>query len=212
MKTFGNLSLSEGSDITNLTVSRGPTFPANGNSGELFYYTGVGQDVGLYINDGTSWVLAVVNDTKFKGRVADSISARYAIFGGNANQTVSNSPLTVQFPVTVFADSMVVPTNGTFNKLDIIEAGLYEITYSLTLVGGNSAWEAYLAVNGGQIARTSGYGFTPNNTTDKVTLTGRHIISLNVGNDIRLMVRRIRGSGTATVVAADLQLIFNRLR
>lgn len=52
MKVYGNVTLSEGSDIKNLTVPNGPVFPENPNAGELFYLDGVG----LSCHDGANWV------------------------------------------------------------------------------------------------------------------------------------------------------------
>lgn len=38
MKVYGNVTLSEGSDLKNLTIDHGSSFPANGNVGELFTF------------------------------------------------------------------------------------------------------------------------------------------------------------------------------
>ena len=51
MKHYG-LSISEGSQITNITVAQGTSFPANENTGEMFYRTDLSD---LYIYDGTEW-------------------------------------------------------------------------------------------------------------------------------------------------------------
>lgn len=52
MKHYG-LSLSEGSELTNITVPSGTAFPTNDNVGELFFRTDQNT---LYIRDNTTWV------------------------------------------------------------------------------------------------------------------------------------------------------------
>ena len=59
MKTYG-IELAEGSDISNLTVDSGTSFPAEPSVGEMFYVTGVG----LHLYDGQKWVLDVLSDDK----------------------------------------------------------------------------------------------------------------------------------------------------
>jgi hypothetical protein len=51
MKHYG-LSLAEGSEIQNITVPTGTSYPAQPNAGELFFRTDLGE---LYYHDGTSW-------------------------------------------------------------------------------------------------------------------------------------------------------------
>ena len=54
MKIYGNVTLSEGSDVKNLSVAHGPSYPTNPNIGELFYHS----TDGLMVNDGNTWVSA----------------------------------------------------------------------------------------------------------------------------------------------------------
>lgn len=51
MKVYGNVTLSEGSDVKNLTVAHGNDYPANANEGEIFYH----HILGLSYHDGTTW-------------------------------------------------------------------------------------------------------------------------------------------------------------
>jgi hypothetical protein len=51
MKVYGNVTLSEGSDIRNLTVPHGDTYPDNPSNGELFYL----NTVGICVYDNGSW-------------------------------------------------------------------------------------------------------------------------------------------------------------
>lgn len=51
MKVYGSVTLSEGSDLNNLTVAHGATFPVNPNVGELFYH----DAFGLVYHDGVRW-------------------------------------------------------------------------------------------------------------------------------------------------------------
>ena len=49
------ISLLEGSDISNLTVASGTSFPSSPNAGELFYRT---DTDGLFVHNGAAWVSA----------------------------------------------------------------------------------------------------------------------------------------------------------
>jgi len=54
MENFG-LKIAEGSEITNLTIPTGTSFPANDNVGEMFYRTDTNT---LHIRNNTGWELA----------------------------------------------------------------------------------------------------------------------------------------------------------
>jgi hypothetical protein len=55
MKTFG-INLAEGSQIGNLTVASGKSFPGTPSTGELFFRTDATSSVkGLYLYNGTEW-------------------------------------------------------------------------------------------------------------------------------------------------------------
>ena len=51
MENFG-LQIAEGSEITNLTIPTGTSFPANDNVGEMFYRT---DEDKLYVRNNTGW-------------------------------------------------------------------------------------------------------------------------------------------------------------
>lgn len=57
-----SIQLTEGSDIGNLTVDSGPSFPQNPNIAELFYLTS--GATGLYVHNGSSWNLLSGSSTK----------------------------------------------------------------------------------------------------------------------------------------------------
>ena len=71
MQNFG-LEVAEGSDITNLTMPSGTSFPANDNVGELFYRTDLDK---LYIRNNTTW-----EDVTSKGLTYMSNSAHNSVF------------------------------------------------------------------------------------------------------------------------------------
>ena len=52
MKIYGNVTLSEGSDVKNLTVAHGSEFPVNPTVGELFYHS----TYGLMVYNSSSWI------------------------------------------------------------------------------------------------------------------------------------------------------------
>ena len=51
MKVYGNVTLSEGSDISNMTVASGQTYPDAANKGEIFYH----DASGLAVYTGSVW-------------------------------------------------------------------------------------------------------------------------------------------------------------
>ena len=81
MKHYG-LKIAEGSDITNITVPSGTSFPANDNVGEFYYRTDLDD---LYIRNNTTW--EVVGGS---GDGSGNIITEYALdsFVGNGVQTV----------------------------------------------------------------------------------------------------------------------------
>jgi len=59
MDVYGNITLSEGGVINNLTLPNGTAFPANGNLGQKFYLTEPidgNTPKGEYSHNGTTWV------------------------------------------------------------------------------------------------------------------------------------------------------------
>lgn len=56
MKMYG-MDLAEGSEITNITVPSGTSFPANDNIGELFYKT---DEDKLYVRNNSTWIALLV--------------------------------------------------------------------------------------------------------------------------------------------------------
>ncbi len=57
MKVYGEVTLSEGSDIKNLTIAHGAEYPAAANKGEFFYH----DALGLSIHDGNEWLVIINN-------------------------------------------------------------------------------------------------------------------------------------------------------
>lgn len=63
MRIYGG-QVAEGSNISNLTVASGTSFPSNANVAELFYRT---DESKLYVHNGTTWVeLSVSPVTTYK--------------------------------------------------------------------------------------------------------------------------------------------------
>lgn len=86
MKHYG-LKIAEGTEITNVTVATGTSFPANENEGELFFRT---DNDTLYYYDGTQWQEVgggALTPTTFYFTVP---SDNYTTFSGNDD---SSNPL-----------------------------------------------------------------------------------------------------------------------
>jgi hypothetical protein len=126
MKQFG-ITLAEGTDIGNLTVDSGDSFPGSPSLGELFYKTGTG--VGLYVYNGTDWVAAGTGG----GGGSSSLTSTYVGFGDGSNVLTGESAFTY---------------DTSTNKLTITN-GRIEVQRD----DGNQAdiWATTYGVNGGGI-------------------------------------------------------------
>ena len=108
---YDKITLMEGSDISNLTVESGTSFPQNADAGELFFKT---TDQMLYIYNGSSWVEAGSSGgaTGGTGNPAfyendQSITADYTLTAGK--NAMSAGPITIATGVTV-----TIPTGATW--------------------------------------------------------------------------------------------------
>lgn len=137
MKVYGNVTLSEGSDLNNLTVAHGATFPANPNVGELFYH----DAFGFVYHDGIKWNplstdIHIFNDSFSlvldQDGVVTEIHPTSAYKAGSTQLYISgmrqklaidynevNSMITLNFPLTLEEIN-----DGANVVLDFIKAGI----------------------------------------------------------------------------------------
>lgn len=83
MKHYG-LKIPEGSDITNITVPSGTTFPSNDNAGELFFRTDENK---LYIRNNTTWIYSLDAD------LLDGENGAYYLAAANITGTIDGGTL-----------------------------------------------------------------------------------------------------------------------
>lgn len=137
MKVYGSVTLSEGSDLKNLTVTHGSAFPADPNVGELFYH----DSFGFVYHDGTKWNplstdIHVFNDSFSLDLDQDGVITKIhptSAFKSGSTQlyvsgmrlklaidyTESNGSITLNFPLT-----LEEVNDGANIVLDFIKAGI----------------------------------------------------------------------------------------
>ncbi len=73
---FDGIKLVEGSEIRNLVVDSGATFPTNPDQGELFYHVGdITYDEGLYVRNGTMWKRMLSDSDAIEDILPDIVTA-----------------------------------------------------------------------------------------------------------------------------------------
>lgn len=84
------INLIEGSDINNMVVDSGASFPSSPNAGELFYKTSV--TAGLYVYDGSNWNQAGAGGGGVPGGVTGQVQFNSSLtFAGSPKFTWSDS-------------------------------------------------------------------------------------------------------------------------
>lgn len=84
MKIYG-MDLAEGSEITNITVPSGITFPTNDNIGELFYKT---DEDKLYVRNNSTWIALLVG-TASNADTLENQSGSYYLNSANHTGTLN---------------------------------------------------------------------------------------------------------------------------
>lgn len=151
-----SISLFEGSNASNLTVSAGPSFPSTANVAELFYLTG--SDPGLYIYDGSIWQQVpnadnpvLTGTVTIDGNVLPSVDDTYAL--GSAIYRFSN----------VYADTANL-NKLTINDAPVVDTDATNKAYVDAAVTGLS-WK-----NSVKVATTSSIALSGLQTIDGVTV------------------------------------------
>lgn len=122
MKVFGDISLSEGSEVRNMTLDHGPSFPANPNIGELFYH----DTLGLSYHDGTQWLQASSGGTLTipDNSITNAKLADIAITPGTYDRVTVNSKGIVTAGSSVDSDGIISTLGFTpVNKAGDIMTG-----------------------------------------------------------------------------------------
>lgn len=86
---FDGIKLVEGSEVQNLVVDSGTSFPGLSSEGELFYRTDGGNE-SLYVYNGTDWVKLINSEDSFTSLLPDVVTAgTYKSVTVNAKGTVT---------------------------------------------------------------------------------------------------------------------------
>lgn len=148
---FDGINLTEGSEITNITVATGTDFPGDPSLGELFYKTS--GSVGLYVYNGGSWeqiaeASAALNLTAGTGLTlaGDEISLSTGVatpgtyksvtidthgrvVSGTSPTTLAGYGITDAAPIAHVSDATLHLTSGQNTFLDAVTVSATEVNY-----------------------------------------------------------------------------------
>jgi len=151
---FDNITMLEGSEISNLTVSVGADFPDDPSVGELFYIgsSGQGNDIGLYVYSNGDWQL--VADAENGGGGSGEVTLTGDITGTGTGSvattlaTVNSSPQSNTFrKVTVNGKGLVIATSAV-SPSDLTTA----LGYTPLNKAGDTMSSGYITLSGDPIS------------------------------------------------------------
>jgi hypothetical protein len=183
VKVFGSVTLSEGSDVKNLTVDHGNTYPNNPNEGELFYHS----SNGLSVYTGSQWIAVIQsqNQINLTGDVT-----------GSGNGTVNTS-------LSNITDNGA----GSFKKITVNNKGLVIGTTPViqsditNLLGNGSISNAMLANSA--VANLSGINTGDETVSSIKSKLGITTLSgVNTGDQTIVLSGDVSGSGTGNINVA----------
>lgn len=150
------ITLLEGSEIANLTVSTGASFPDDANTGELFYKTGVG----LHVYSGTAWELldtgTGITDHGALDGLGDDDHTLYALADGTRGSFASVAALNLKA-------NIASPTfTGTVGGIDKSMVGLGNVD-NTSDANKPVSTATQTALN----LKQNSIGFTPENAANK---------------------------------------------
>jgi hypothetical protein len=166
---FDGIKLVEGSEVQNLVVDSGSSFPASPNEGELFYRNDGGNE-SLYVYDGASWVKMINSGDSFSALLPDigtpgtyksvTVNAKGLVTAGSNPTTLTAYGITDAQPLDadLTAISVISANSGLLKKTAANTWSLDTNTYitgneTITLSGdmtgsGNTAITATLSTTG----------------------------------------------------------------
>ena len=133
MKAFG-INLSEGSEIGNVTIASGNTFPSNANAGEMFWKTG--SNAGFHIHNGTAWI-TVASDPPLKVVTTTVTSNGSGVWTASYSGFSSVSSVMVQALSPSASSTMSTQNIATLKSFSTTTATGYTITSATVILGGS---------------------------------------------------------------------------
>lgn len=192
---FDGITLVEGSEIQNLVVATGPTFPAAPDTGELFFLTS--GDSGLHMYDGTQWLRLISTADGISDTLPDIVAA-----GQYAKVTVNTKGLvTAGINPTTLAGYGITDAQPLDEDLTAI-ANLGGISGVLRKTGINT-WTldtgTYLTQN--QAITLSGDASGTGSTSIAVTLANTGVAAGTYGTASNVAVIGVDSKGRITSAA-----------
>lgn len=190
MKVYGDVTLSEGSELKNLTVDSGTEFPEAPSIGELFFHT----SLGMSCYDGSSWSSIVIDGD-------DRLSIAQEL-------TVSKNPGKGQFSSIASAMDSITDSSATKPYSIFVGPGVY--------VEPTINFKSYVFVNGSGFDSTIIEPTSPNqhiiegaerSAITNVTLTGAtgsgyaavHVVNTSGSSNIAFNVESCRFGSNHTL-------------
>jgi phage-related tail fiber protein len=212
---FDGIKLAELSDITNLTVASGSSFPSDPSLAELFYKTS--STVGLYVYDGSTWQLVDTSADTYTitGDVTGTIDGGTDVLTlATVNSNVGSFGSASSVPsVTVNAKGLVTAasessiaiatsqvTSGTFADGRIAASNVTQHQAALTILESQITDGAILARVGGNETITGNWTFD-NPVAGAEPSSGSHLVTKNYVDNIAAGVNIHAACETATTAA-----------
>jgi hypothetical protein len=207
---FDGIKLIEGSEVQNLVVDSGTSFPANPDQGELFFRTDA-LNIGLYVYDGAGWKRQINTNDTIVNLLPDIISpgsfksvtvdAKGRVTAGTNPTTLAGYGITDAQPLDtdLTAIASLSDTSGILRKTAAdtwtLDTTSYAPLNSPALTGTPTAPTAQAGTNTTQIA-----------TTEFVTTAVANVQAGAVATADKWTTPRnlsLTGDGTATLFSVD---------
>lgn len=186
MKIYGDLNLSEGSEVGNLTVPVGTAFPAETTTGELFFRT---DNTTLYVYNGTAWeaaqVLVGIDDTATSAQLvitdtntdfSGTITANESV---HLKQSADNTTNGLKFERAGASTAHGVLYIGSDEGIRLWSSWGSKTVQTWTR-DGDTTIDGDITVSGGQVYLTTLAGKDDTNTS--IRFDGSDVMTLSTGN------------------------------
>lgn len=205
MRSFGDIDLSEGTEIGNMTVSRGEVFPDLPNSGELFYLLvdlpGFPEGLYHYEANGLGWE-PIQTGVSHSAVVQLAGSVIQGIDHHNVETVYWTQLLLDQGGGFISPRQVVDPQNATdadlqaTGDIEFLRSGIFKVDYGITiehLVGLRFQVKAFAEVENSSsssniLQESVSYDGAKFIHSQRKTLSRSFILQANVGDVLRFKV------------------------
>lgn len=123
MKIYGP-SIAEGSELTNLTVPVGTSFPSNANAGELFYRTDTNI---LHVHTGTAWNTAADASGIYVLNTSDTMTGALTLGSATYNDHLKISRSGKTWKATISGSDLYFLDNNNLQAVTMYEGGNFHV-------------------------------------------------------------------------------------